>query len=251
MNLYTISEQYKRFDGAWLKKLAIISMLVDHTAAALLYKCYLKPRAPVFRGTPDYYLYRFYKILRGFGRLAFPIFCFFLVEGFIYTHSRLNYVIRLVLFGILSEPCFDLALKTGFPYPSHNNVMFEMAAGVLMLWIFEAADRLPVRPAELRLAIRFALTAPFIVAAAKLHLDYGFKGLLLILLLYVLRADRVSQCMAGAIFISLWEWPAVFAFAPLVLYNGRRGKQHKYFFYAFYPGHLFILWLITRLILKT
>lgn len=250
MHDYVISSKYKRFDAAFLKNLAIISMLVDHTALALLYNSYIKLNLPLTRGSFQYHLYTLYKILRGFGRLAFPIFCFFLVEGFIYTHSRIQYLIRLVLFGIVSEPVFDLALRGSFPYPKHENVMFEMALGLLMLWVFESVERLPLHPDELRLALQFAAVVPFIVAAQKLHLDYGFKGLLLILLLYALRSQRLLQCIGGAIFISLWEWPAVFSFAALALYNGQRGKQAKYFFYIFYPGHLLLLTLISQYLTK-
>ena len=114
MHDYVISSKYKRFDAAFLKNLAIISMLVDHTALALLYNSYIKLNLPLTRGSFQHHLYTLYKILRGFGRLAFPIFCFFLVEGFIYTHSRIQYLIRLVLFGIVSEPVFDLALRGSF-----------------------------------------------------------------------------------------------------------------------------------------
>lgn len=244
--MLTISDRYKILDGGMLKMIAIATMMIDHTAACLLMKGYIRPHSPIVRGSTLDYVYQFYRFLRGVGRIAFPIFCFFLVEGFVYTHSRFRYVMRLLLFGVLSEVVFDLALEKTFPAWNHQNVMFELALGVLMLWAFEAVGRLPVRPPELRLALQFAVAVPFIVLATQLRLDYGFKGLLLILLLYVLRPDRISQCAAGAILVSIWEWPALFAFVLLSLYNGERGRQMKYFFYAFYPVHLLILSFILR-----
>jgi hypothetical protein len=37
----------------------------------------------------------------------------------------------------------------------------------------------------------------------------------------------------------------VFAALPILLYNGLRGRGDKYFFYAFYPGHIYLLYLIA------
>ncbi|MDO4619365.1 MAG: TraX family protein [Lachnospiraceae bacterium] len=246
---FSLSERFRILDAAFIKRLAIISMLIDHSAASLLYYGVIQPNRPITEGSPLWNVVLLYRFLRGVGRFAFPVFCFFLIEGFLYTRSKAKYVMRLFLFGILSELPFDLALFRRIRYDGHQNVMFELAFGIAMLWVFELIGELKLRSPELRLALQYLSTIPFIVIAGKLSLDYGNKGMMLILLLYVLHNERYLQCVAGAIFISLWEWPAVFAFIPLLMYNGKRGKQNKYFFYAFYPGHLFLLFLISHFVL--
>ena len=98
METIRIPEKYRIFDGARLKWLAIITMFIDHSAKGILYLGYIKPRVPIRRGTDLYTLYELYKVLRGVGRIAFPIFCFFLVQGFLYTRSREKYMMRMLLF---------------------------------------------------------------------------------------------------------------------------------------------------------
>ena len=248
MSVY-IPENVKIFDAAVLKWIAIITMAVDHTAAAVVNNCFIKPNTPIVKGSSIYELYQFYKVLRGIGRLAFPIFCFFLVEGFIYTRSRKKYLFRLFVFGLLSELPFDLGLFRTLQYEKHQNVMFELALGLLLLCIWEEIWKIERLNPGIRALLQGLAIAGIMYFAYWQHLDYGFKGIGLIMLLYLLRSDRVTQCTCGAIFISLFEWQAVFAFPLLCLYNGKRGKQHKYLFYWFYPVHLMALYGIASLIL--
>lgn len=88
----------KQFGRAFLKIAAMFTMLCDHIGFILV---------PVNRFPEIYYT------LRIIGRIAFPLFCFMLVEGFINTHSRKNYIIRLALFAVISEIpliCFHVAV---------------------------------------------------------------------------------------------------------------------------------------------
>lgn len=222
-------------------------MLIDHTTKAVLYNCVmhggLTLRLPSFIK-----LSQLYNFLRGVGRLAFPIYCFMIIEGFIHTRNRLRYFLRLLLFGFISEIPFDFGLYERIYYPKHQNVMFELALGLLMIWVWdelEHNEHLLKLNNGIRLMIQGASAAAFLITAQKLHLDYGFKGLALIMTLYLLRFDRVTQCTAGALNIGIWEWPAVFSFPILCLYNGTRGKQIKYLFYVIYPAHLLLLGLLT------
>ena len=74
-----------------IKLIAIVSMLIDHTGAIL--QSYLTPEL--------------YELMRGIGRLAFPLFAFFIVEGFLHTRSVGKYLLRLSVFALISELPFD------------------------------------------------------------------------------------------------------------------------------------------------
>jgi hypothetical protein len=77
--------------------------------------------------------------------------------------------------------------------------------------------------------------------------DFGYKGFGFIILLYALRHTKVVQAILGCCLLPS-DWLGGLAFIPINMYNGKRGfiqgKWGKYFFYAFYPVHLFILYLI-------
>ncbi len=227
-------ERCRFLSGSGLKLLAIVAMLVDHSAICFspLLGDYLFTLFGI-RFTP-------YVLLRGFGRIAFPIFCFLLAEGFRYTHSRLRYGLSLLIFALLSELPYDLFNRGSFGYV-YQNVFFTLLLGFLGLWALVA---LRDRPALMTLSL-IALG----ILSWKLNADYGWKGFLLILLTYLLAEHPMVQLFSG---ITLLGWPAGVALAyPFMnFYNGKRGFVRntgmKYFFYFFYPVHLTILWLLHR-----
>lgn len=208
--------------GSTLKLIAVISMLIDHTGAVLL------------TGSP------YYSLCRTLGRLAFPIFCFLLVEGYVHTHDVKKYASRLAVFALLSEIPFDLAISGNMFNPYYQNVFFTLVLGLATLYGMDrAAD------AQGRVIAVLAGMA----AAALLRTDYSWKGVLAVAVLYQTRENRLWQSIAGALMFC-WEPPAMAAFVPLYFYNGKRGIPLKYLFYLFYPGHLLVLVLIKAL-LKT
>ncbi len=242
-------------NGFQLKMIAIFTMLIDHTAATILYRGILMPHAPLAMDSFYYKLYLVYKVMRGIGRIAFPIFCFFLIEGFRYTHSRLQYAKRLFIFALLSELPFDLAFS-GTPWDvSHQNVFWTLLLGIFMLQSYEflgdeAKKRFQVLSSQPYLAglCQLLSVALWCFIAFLLKTDYSYRGLILIFVLYVFRYDRLKQMIAGTLAF-YWELPAVLpSFLLLFLYNGKRGRGMKYFFYLFYPLHLLLLFLLTVLI---
>lgn len=218
--------------GTALKYIACITMLIDHIGASCI-------EAGILLAAD--------RVLRYIGRLAFPIFCFLAVEGFLHTHDVKKYVRRLLLFGLLSEVPFDLAFfRTPFA-PQHQNVYWTLALGVLAmagLKRFEKENGLPGWQGLMWAGGCAAL-------ALAVNTDYHAIGVLIICTLYLTRADRKRQCLAGAL-LFLFELTAPLAFVLVWFYNGQRGAcspLQKKAFYWFYPVHLLVLAGITNLML--
>lgn len=219
-----------------LKCIAMASMTVDHIGAI-----FLLPLRGFWAALP----------LRYIGRLAFPIYCFLLVEGFARTRSRRRYLVRLLAFAVLSEPVYDRVLYGGWLVPGAQNILFTFALGLAAMaalqraaaWSF-AAGR-PVRTA-LGAAFCAALAALFCLAAELAHVSYGWQGMLTILAYYAFRRWRPAAALAGALVQfaenNFIQYGAAAAAVPIALYDGRKGRPvSKWLFYAYYPVHLAVL----------
>lgn len=244
----------KGISGSSLKLLACITMLIDHVGAVIVWRMILQRAAAqgmsgMIIGDELYILYR---ILRAIGRIAFPIYCFLLVEGVQKTSNKTQYALRLGLFALLSELPFDLALSSSIFYMEYQNVFFTLLIGLLAMIIVEkwnsilwksAAD-VGQKPSILAVgAAELVVFGAGAFAAEALHTDYGAKGILCIAVLYLFRRNKLLQTISGAVSF-LWESTAWLAFLPIWFYDGRRGMKLKYVFYLFYPLHLLILYLI-------
>lgn len=224
-----IPAQWRRLDGRTLKIIAVISMFIDHMGAALF---------------PEII---FFRIL---GRIAFPIYCFLLVEGACHTHNYKKYVARMGIFALISEVPFDLAFYHEVLEFGHQNVFFTLAIGLGMIWFLEHPLNDMDIPDSINTLITLAIAG---VLAELLRTDYGFSGIAIIFAFYFLRRSILLKCLVAAfICISMGslESFAIAALIPIVLYNGERGQQTplmQYGFYAFYPMHLFVLFLISLL----
>ena len=237
----TLSRPGFSLSGTALKRIACLSMLLDHIGASLLENGLFK-QGSFWPGDVQ-----LDGVLRLAGRLAFPIYCFLLVEGFVHTHNVKGYLGRLVLFGLLSEVPFDLAFfRTPF-YPGAQNVYWTLALGVLAmagLKRFEKENGLPGWQ-----GLVWAGGCAALALAA--NTDYHAIGVLIICTLYLTRADRKRQCLVGAV-LFLFELTAPLAFVLVWFYNGQRGAcspLQKKAFYWFYPVHLLVLAGITNLML--
>lgn len=87
-----------------LKLIAIISMLIDHIGAYLFYS------------GSDIVSPQGINVMRSIGRMALPIFAFFLVVGYQKTRDSKKYISRMHLFAIISQIPFTLA----FYYENYN-----------------------------------------------------------------------------------------------------------------------------------
>ena len=228
----------KGLSGSALKIIAIVTMLIDHIAATVIIRI-LK-----FGGYNDG-LYQLYRVMRNIGRIAFPIFCFLLVEGFMHTRDREKYALRLGCFAAVSEIPFDLAFNGKVLEVGYQNVFFTLLLGLLTMMAYDAVMNQSRWSVWKRTALSTIAILAGMFAAEFLSTDYGALGVLCIMVFYLFRRSRIQQVVFGCLAFVWWEWAAVFAFVPIFYYNGKRGFGMKYFFYAFYPVHLLILYLIV------
>ncbi len=232
--------KWKIFNGSQLKLIAMILMLIDHTAYVLIekgiYQSYLTAE-----NTEWWYLID--RMMRGIGRLAFPIFCFFIVEGFTKTGNVRKYFARLAAFALISEIPFSLASRGVLIASDYRNVYWTLALGLLALIFYE---NYRYRPFVRGFGLLLCFELPIL-----LHTDYSCYGIALILVLYILREKPLAAFLAGwgiLLLQSTTEVWAIFGFLLLLLYNGERGTGNKYLFYGFYPIHLMILVLLKPVI---
>lgn len=209
--------------GSTLKLIAVITMLIDHIAACVI-------DSSVYPLT--------YSLMRSIGRIAFPIFCFMIVEGYYHTRDVKKYIARLLIFGFISEIPFDLAM-TGSPGLAfgHQNVFFTLALGLLVVWIVDNNKD--------NVLITYITIIGISALAIILKLDYQCYGIFQILIFYYNRNKRLFR-LAGIAFLNiLMEQPfGIAALAFIELYNGKKGFNCKYLMYMFYPVHLVCLFFI-------
>ena len=240
MNAYF--KQLKVLSASTIKIIACIAMFLDHI------NCALWTRYSGYVLTLPYEKIMFYKrlntIIDRIGDLAFPLFCFMLIEGFQHTRSVKKYLTRLLIFALISEVPFDLTFYGELIHAAHQNTLFTLFIGLLVVSIINSlflAD-------NLNYILRSLLMATVIgcgcLAARMLNVDYSFYGIVTIVILYFLRFDRRLQLFGGAMSFT-YKLSAIPAFLILLMYNQKRGLKLKYIFYAFYPLHLLIIYLIA------
>lgn len=238
-----------RLTGFQLKLLATAAMLADHIAAVVL--------IPVFDTSALTF------ILRAVGRLAFPLYCFLLVQGFSHTRSRGRYALRLGLFALLSELPFDLAFNGCLIELRDNNVFFTLLLSFLLLWAMDGLRavldrRLPLDGAPVLRPLLYAAGAAVLLAAAYgaarlLQADYGFAGILCVLAIWLLSGCPVLGLLCCTVILVHFYGPNSFfvllAVPPVLLCGGERGRGGKYGFYLFYPLHLLILSAVAHFLM--
>lgn len=245
LKLYRWTNSYpligrRGISGSTLKILAIILMTIDHVGAGLVLRyCNMLMSSyqtlPNWKESYDHY-FEIYQQLRWIGRFSFPIFVFLIVEGFKNTGNIWKYMKRLAIFAILSEVPFDLCFFGKVMDFQKQNVFFELLLGVFMMkTLDELKDRMFEDGRYLVVAVLFPILAAAL--AEGFFLDYGFFGIMSILIVYLASRNRLLQLLTGSLSF-LWEMPAPLGFLPIIFYNGERGLKLKYIFYLFYPLHL-------------
>ena len=276
--------QAKNMQLSWsqLKLIAYITMLIDHTAHVLLQNGIM-----VTYPECSPYVKPVMILMRGIGRIAFPIFSFLLVEGLIHTRSRIRYMLRILLLAIISEPVFDYANNGVFYYADYQNVFITLliaATTMCVLSLIEQNNRL-----NKNIYVLYVLQGIVVIVgcflAEFLKVDYGMSGIIIPLIMGVIRRLKLDSSSAFAIYFvatiiarvirnivnaptyilnpEMWyekylmytinnlQIFAILALIPIFMYDGTKGKpMPKAVYYLFYPVHMGILGLICYQLIR-
>lgn len=191
-------------------------------------------------------------------RCVAPMFAYLAVEGIRHTHNLKKYLLRLsVLAGIIfiGNGILNLLFESfsqALPDDERKylfinaNVIFTLAMGVLVITLIR-------RGKEKKSAGLYVLSViGFIVGF--LWGEWGTVLLPFMLIEYFFR-DKLKIRILGYVLIEAialllpFSEPFYFLVFPFILlYNGKRGPKNgfsKYFFYIFYPIHIWILYIIN------
>ena len=155
--------------------------------------------------------------------------------------------LRLFAFALVSEIPFDLALSDRILEFGAQNVFFTLFLGLLSTALIKCVMEKQGWDMPLKLSLSVLIGIAAIWAAYFLKTDYSGMGILLILIFYVFRSDRVRACVVGYISM-MWECLCFPAFICIYFYNGKKGNGNKWFFYLFYPVHLLLLYALRIVI---
>lgn len=247
-------------NGNTLKILAMLIMFMDHFTKSFV--MYNYDHIVKILNVPYYSLYTdLINIYWPIGSIAFPLFCFLLVEGFLHTKNLKRYFFLLFIFALISEIPFDLTffkdeikVFNTFPfYFEYQNVFFTLFLGLLTIWgIRKICEKFSggFREKGISLLLNGTLIFTTSMLAEKLMCDYGAYGVLLITGLYLTRSNRIYQILTYISLFFIFEhflnFPQLIVSLLILLYNGKRGKlKIKYFGYIFYPAHLTLLYILS------
>ena len=225
----------KILSGSILKIIAVVSMLIDHATKYLFFD--FEGINTVLFSIGNLQITPYFCLTCIIGRLAFPLFAFLIVEGYLHTRSVIRYARTLFLFAIISILPYNYATQGNLFTFHGSNVLFTLFLGVVCLYSIDHTTR--VKSALI-------IIASFIIAFF-IKCNYGPTGVAMIVAMYLLRQRREYQCLPIIIaFMSRkYAMCATLAAIPIMMYNSERGfirgNVGKYLIYIFYPLHLLIL----------
>lgn len=206
------------------------------------------------------------------GRVAFPIFAFMAVEGYFHTRSFKKYILRMLLFAVLSEIPFDLMYGGTWFYPVHQNVLWTFLLGLLGVWLMEQVRK--KGKTWMYLLVCVLVVPAGLVLGTLCMVDYYGVGVLTVFVFYFLHGRKwwyfLGQLAAlywlnvellgglmypvqlfGMEFELCQQGLALLALIPIWLYRGRQGyhsRPFQYLCYAFYPVHMLLLVVVLNFI---
>ena len=159
-----------------LKTIALVTMLIDHLGMTVVYE--LEQR--YLQNVGVYGVISAY--MRAIGRIAFILYAFLLVEGFVNTSDRRKYVLRLLAGAVISEIPFDLAGEGKWFDPWDQNIFFTLAIGFCTIWVLES-----LKENQYRVGLGILAVFAGLLLAEIVRCDYGCMGVGLIVVFYLFR----------------------------------------------------------------
>ena len=232
----------------WLKIIALVFMFIDHAGKMC------------FPAVPE---------MRILGRIAFPIYAWCMIVGFHYTRSVPKYLLRILITGLVSQPLYMLALNHTWKQP---NIFLTLFLGLCALWGIR----------EKKYLSQIWAPAAAMAAAILVGADYGWRGVLLFIMLYAVQESRPGIAAVMVSYFLFWGssysitkslfglpinmdvLPAVLsqplsAFLrmetyallalPFILIPFKKDlKLPRWVGYALYPAHLALLYALEQII---
>lgn len=245
------------FSSSTLKLIGCVLMAIDHIG---------------------YHLFRDLLILQIIGRIAFPIFAFFIAEGCYYTKNKIKHFLLIFISGFVFLIVTKIFNNTWF-----GNIFLQFSISILYIYLLDFLKKFSLNKEHkifksiisiiifsTTVALGYFLFTPNTILTIPLHFDYDFWTTMLpvgISLVYLkdysnkkivkyLDNHYTKLLIMSLILIFICsnplyhkaQWFAFLALPLLLLCNGKIGcKKLKYFFYLFYPLHIVIIILIKFL----
>lgn len=231
----------KTLNGNQLKAIAMAAMTVDHLTWVIF---------------PGYQKVWWILALHIIGRLAAPIFWYFVVEGYHYTHDWKKYALRLLVFAVIGHFAYNFAF--GIPFVPFRTSVFNQTS---VIWsLFWGLIALVINDSE---KVKQWQKVLLLIGIALISFcsDWSCIAVFAILSIRTNRGNFPRQMMGMMVWVAFYAVIYILFIDPvygilqmftaltiplLRMYNGQRGswKGMKWFFYVYYPLHLVICGLI-------
>ena len=234
-------------DRDLLKFIALILMTLGHWAL------------DIYAVIPSKPLLQFFIAAQYF---APPVFFFFISEGFQYTSSKSKYMIRLLIFAVITQIPHSLTQPGGL-------TLYDLFLGwSVLMTLFLGLAALTVLHCEWKLPLRLLTIAALTAVSRVLNCEWAVSGIIIMLLFDLLRDKPLLRLasytvlMLAVIGVTVGHFPDTAVFLRYLLpvwsagvvitffYNGRKGRFplfSKYFFYIWYPLHLLLQYLFQMI----
>ena len=266
---YKVKEE-SGFNSNVLKIIAIVIMIIDHFAYYFRYML-----------STDVYW-----ILRMFGRIAMPIFVYLIVQGYFNTKNIYKYIFNLFIVATITQISYIvLGVVNSYYFPNYIvginnylNILYSFVFSLLFIYVIDNKIICRRIGKVANYILRVVIVVLLITIYINVKIDYDYRvpfisiGLYILEKLYikykeVLKDKYITSkiiymfCLILIFYTSFYMqdsevWfniTSLLSIIPIMLYNGKRGKNNKiikYTFYAIFPLQHIVLYLLGMLLMR-